>query len=286
LRHVLYIKAFNAKGPDATIEDLFSTYKRTNSDGATVLRRDDIMRAIDHTGPWFDDLLRAYAPPQPPGAAHGAPEEICFDCLVNFVLTGSVLPASRCTDSTRTSTRRPTACFGAFERRLDELGGDISLGEADAALRAAEHSLRVDDVELGPREALRAPDHSALHGEKRFQHLTGTRLWVFDEFDAWLTSLTADKLFWLMGSGGTGARPARPVLSVVIRGDSRQERHLRCTARPAARARPGHRVALPPPRRRGVVEDRDDHPVLRRHVLQDGARLRGAAPRRPAHIFR
>ncbi|KAJ1456177.1 hypothetical protein M885DRAFT_184687 [Pelagophyceae sp. CCMP2097] len=204
LRRVLYVKAFNAKGPDATIEDLFSTYKRTNSDGATVLRRDDIMRAIDHTGPWFDDLLRAYAPPQPPGAAHDAPEEVCLDCLVNFVLTGSVLPASRCTDSTRTSTRRPTACFGAFERRLDELGGDISLGEADAALRAAEHSLRVDDVELGPREALRAPDHSALHGEKRVQHLIGTRQWVFDEFDAWLASLTADKLFWLMGSGGTG----------------------------------------------------------------------------------
>ncbi|KAJ1444252.1 hypothetical protein M885DRAFT_503341, partial [Pelagophyceae sp. CCMP2097] len=92
LRRMLYIKALNAKGP-GTIDDHFSTYKRTNSDGETVLRRDDIMRAIGLTAPWFGDLLRAIAPPQPPGAAHGASDEVCFDCFVNFVLTGSVLPA-------------------------------------------------------------------------------------------------------------------------------------------------------------------------------------------------
>ena len=68
--------------------------------------------------------------------------------------------------------------------------------------------VRVTDVELGPTVTLRAPDHSALHSEKRVQHLAGTRQWVFDEFSAWLKSPTADKLFWLMGGGGTGARPA------------------------------------------------------------------------------
>ncbi|KAJ1455168.1 hypothetical protein M885DRAFT_520413 [Pelagophyceae sp. CCMP2097] len=100
LRRLLYIKAFNAKAPGTTIDDLFSAYKRTNAAGETVLRRDDIKRAIGLTAPWFDDLLRAYAPAPPPGAAQGAPDEVRFDYFVDFLSKGSVPPASKpCPDA-------------------------------------------------------------------------------------------------------------------------------------------------------------------------------------------
>ncbi|KAJ1458797.1 hypothetical protein M885DRAFT_83226 [Pelagophyceae sp. CCMP2097] len=98
----------------------------------------------------------------------------------------------------------------ACDRRFEELSGAMPRGAAEAEWRNAEHSLRVDDIELGQKVILKALDHSALQREKMGQHLAGTRGWVFTAFDAWLLgaesaeSESYDKLFWLLGGGGTG----------------------------------------------------------------------------------
>ena len=51
-------------------------------------------------------------------------------------------------------------------------------------------------------------DHSTLWCEKHEAHLVGTREWAFAEVDAWREDKDAAQLFWLVGSGGTGA-PSR-----------------------------------------------------------------------------
>ena len=48
-------------------------------------------------------------------------------------------------------------------------------------------------------------DHSTLWCEKHEAHLEGTREWAFAEVDAWREDKDAAQLFWLVGSGGTGA---------------------------------------------------------------------------------
>jgi len=101
----------------------------------------------------------------------------------------------------------------AFERRFDD-GGVVPRGEAEAAWRAAEHSICVADCELGPTVTLQALNHSTLQADKLRLHMTGTREWVFAAFDAWLAkdAASTDKLFWLMGGGGTGKSVAFSVL--------------------------------------------------------------------------
>ena len=51
---------------------------------------------------------------------------------------------------------------------------------------------------------LKPVDVTGLIREKSKQFLAGTREWIFNGVEAWLADKTTDKVFWLMGGGGTG----------------------------------------------------------------------------------